>query len=83
KAVGSTQIQNAAGKRRKKHAIHACPFRNLRNANNCNATFTARHNLRYHIYAHFGHKPYKCSKCTYAASSPATTKRHQSSCKVT
>ncbi|KAM6490641.1 hypothetical protein JOM56_013984 [Amanita muscaria] len=83
KAVGSTQIQNAAGKRRKKDGIYACPFRKLRNANNCIATFTARHNLRYHVYAHLGLKPYECGKCKYAASSPATTKRHQLSCKVT
>ncbi|KAM6497425.1 hypothetical protein JOM56_007898 [Amanita muscaria] len=78
-AVGSSQIQQAAGKRRKKAGIHQCPFRNA----GCNATFTARHNLRYHLNSHRGLKPYKCNKCSYAAASPATTKRHQANCKGT
>ncbi|KAM6490191.1 hypothetical protein JOM56_014383 [Amanita muscaria] len=79
KTVGSPAIQQAAGKRRKKKGSFNCQFRNL----GCNATFTARHNLRYHLNSHRGEKPYKCNKgCSYAAASPATMKRHQGSCKA-
>ncbi|KAM6490608.1 hypothetical protein JOM56_013951 [Amanita muscaria] len=75
--VGSPQIQQAAGKRRKKNGIYQCPYRKA----GCLATFTARHNLRYHLNAHWGQKPYKCVKCSYAAAAPANTKRHQATCK--
>ncbi|KAM6490197.1 hypothetical protein JOM56_014389 [Amanita muscaria] len=72
RAVGSPQIQQAAGKRRKKDGIYQCQFRNA----GCNATFTALHNLRYHLNAHRGLKPYKCSECPFTANSPSTVKRH-------
>ncbi|KAM6490615.1 hypothetical protein JOM56_013958 [Amanita muscaria] len=76
KPVVSSQFQRAAGKRRKE-GIYKCPFRNV----GCNATFTAPHNLRYHVNSHQGLKPYKCGKCLYATTSPATMKRHQLNCK--
>ncbi|KIL56836.1 hypothetical protein M378DRAFT_362039 [Amanita muscaria Koide BX008] len=72
RVVGSPQIQQAAGKRRKKNGIYECTFRNV----GCNATFTAPHNLRYHLNAHRGLKPYECTECSYAAASPTTLKRH-------
>ncbi|KAM6490619.1 hypothetical protein JOM56_013962 [Amanita muscaria] len=72
RAVGSPQIQQAAGKRRTKNGIYQCTFRNA----GCNATFTARHNLRYHLNAHRGLKPYECTECSYAATSPTALKRH-------
>jgi len=79
KDVGSLQIQEAAGRRRKKGG-YQCPFRNI---TGCSAIFTARHNLRYHINSHRGDKPYRCRKCPYSAASPATMKRHRSTCKGT
>ncbi|KIL58115.1 hypothetical protein M378DRAFT_112358 [Amanita muscaria Koide BX008] len=79
--VGSDAIQKAAGKRRKKDGSYVCPYRKA--TPRCPATFTARHNLRYHLNSHLNQKPYKCVTCSYAAASPATTKRHQSTCKGT
>ncbi|KIL62372.1 hypothetical protein M378DRAFT_12848 [Amanita muscaria Koide BX008] len=79
--VGSDAIQQAAGKRRKKDATYVCPYRKA--TPRCLATFTARHNLRYHLTSHLAQKPYKCVTCSYAAASPATTKRHQLTCKGT
>lgn len=78
KAVGTPLNHQAAARRRKKDGIYQCPFRH---AAGCSAAFTARHNLRYHINAHWGLKPYRCIKCSYAAASPANIKRHQATCK--
>ncbi|KAM6490184.1 hypothetical protein JOM56_014376 [Amanita muscaria] len=77
--VGSPQIRRAAGKQRKKDGIYRCPYRRAE----CSATFNARHNLQSHIYAHMSVKPYMCGKCTYAASSPGTVRRHELTCKGT
>ncbi|KAM6490656.1 hypothetical protein JOM56_013999 [Amanita muscaria] len=70
--VGSGQIQQASGRRRKKEGNIVCPFRNT----GCNATFTSPHNAIYHRNAHLGLKPYKCTECSYAAAAPATLRKH-------
>ncbi|KIL55834.1 hypothetical protein M378DRAFT_561048 [Amanita muscaria Koide BX008] len=74
KTVGSTQSRKASAKRRKKDAIHQCPY--------CISTFTEPHNLHYHINRHLGLKPYKCTICEFATVYPTTlgqhmVKRHQ------
>ncbi|KIL58097.1 hypothetical protein M378DRAFT_339968 [Amanita muscaria Koide BX008] len=70
RAVGSLLIQQAAAKRRKSDGIYECPFPN------CNSTFTKAHNLEYHIYAHMGLKPYKCSTCGFATAYPTALGSH-------
>ncbi|KIL58500.1 hypothetical protein M378DRAFT_86432 [Amanita muscaria Koide BX008] len=73
--VGSEKLDEASNKRRKNGAKHHCSI--------CNRTLTTKHNLKNHVNSHRGLKPYKCGKCPYAAASPATTKRHQLTCKGT
>ncbi|KAM6490650.1 hypothetical protein JOM56_013993 [Amanita muscaria] len=77
RAVGSPLIQQAAAKRRKNGGIYyECPFLN------CNSTLTKPHNLEYHINAHMGVKPHKCSACEFATSYPTTLGQHvKRSCK--
>lgn len=75
--VGSQKIAAAAYKRRSRTVKYICPY----HENGCEAEFTARHNLEYHINSHMGRKPYKCKKgCPYAAPSPATVRRHEKAC---
>ncbi|THU86163.1 hypothetical protein K435DRAFT_805328 [Dendrothele bispora CBS 962.96] len=44
----------------------------------CSKNFTAGHNLKFHIWAHFAVKPYHCQECLYRATVPWTLKRHVS-----
>ncbi|THU92456.1 hypothetical protein K435DRAFT_800490 [Dendrothele bispora CBS 962.96] len=44
----------------------------------CSKNFTAGHNLKFHIWAHFAVKPYHCQECLYRATVPRTLKRHVS-----
>ncbi|KAM6503996.1 hypothetical protein JOM56_000939 [Amanita muscaria] len=67
----------AAPKRRYAQGTLRCPLY----VNGCNATFTTRHNLQYHLNSHYGIMPYHCRKgCPYKASSPSTMKRHEKNC---
>ncbi|KIL55845.1 hypothetical protein M378DRAFT_17584 [Amanita muscaria Koide BX008] len=72
RAVGSREIQQASGRRRKKEGNFVCPFRNT----GCKATFTAPHNAQYHLNSHLGLKPYECTECSYAAAALGTLRRH-------
>ncbi|THU95876.1 hypothetical protein K435DRAFT_797753 [Dendrothele bispora CBS 962.96] len=42
----------------------------------CRNNFTAAHNLKFHIWAHFAVKPYHCQECLYRSTVPRTLKRH-------
>lgn len=68
RAVGSLLIQQAAAKRRTSDGIYECPL--------CNSTLTRPHNLEYHINAHMGLKPYKCSTCRFATAYPTALGPH-------
>lgn len=69
RTVGSAPIQQAAAKRRRKDGIYQCPY--------CNSTFTEVHDLQFHINAHLGLKPFKCSMCMFAtAYGPTILRKH-------
>ncbi|KAJ3836569.1 hypothetical protein F5878DRAFT_624844 [Lentinula raphanica] len=84
KGVGSVACRDAARRRRVVRPgkdgstpRFFCPILD------CNAHFTAKHNLEYHLEAHFGIKRYQCGDCDSRFPSRNNLRRHlKSSCKA-
>ncbi|KAL1729045.1 hypothetical protein EV714DRAFT_285192 [Schizophyllum commune] len=74
KKVASAAILQASGGRRKKAADFKCTWEQ------CNATFTAKHNLTNHMNSHKGVKPHKCKYCNNGFTTSGTARRHENQC---
>ncbi|KAI5885874.1 uncharacterized protein SCHCODRAFT_02518496 [Schizophyllum commune H4-8] len=74
KKVASAAILQASGGRRKKAADFKCTWEQ------CNATFTAKHNLTNHMNSHKGVKPHKCRYCGNGFTTSGTARRHENQC---
>ncbi|KAF8344534.1 hypothetical protein F5887DRAFT_1283186 [Amanita rubescens] len=68
----------ASNKRRKKPANYRCPDKS------CDADYTQKHNLKYHLNMHNNHRPYKCNYkdqgCDFDATAPSIAARHSITC---
>lgn len=76
-AVNAINTEDIAGpskrvmdSNRQRRRPYACSF------SGCNASFTARHNLKSHLNAHLGLKRYKCPFCNRPFCRPYDQKRH-------
>ncbi|KAF8632386.1 hypothetical protein AX15_001895 [Amanita polypyramis BW_CC] len=74
--IVSESMRKASSKRRTRVARHFCPYKN------CTSSFTATHNLKYHMNSHEGIKHYSCKHqgCMFRATAPATAARHAKKC---
>ncbi|KAJ7472764.1 hypothetical protein FB451DRAFT_302690 [Mycena latifolia] len=72
--VASPASVQASTSRRKKPAKFRCPH--------CPSSFTARHNLRHHVNAHTGARPYHCAVCGTHYTTPSVLTRHLKTCRA-
>ncbi|KAJ6545027.1 hypothetical protein DFH09DRAFT_658687 [Mycena vulgaris] len=73
--IGSPANIQAANRRRKKAARYYCPHPH------CNSSFTANHNLKYHLNSHAGIRPFPCA-CGFSFTTPSVQKRHAQKCRI-
>ncbi|KAJ7111986.1 hypothetical protein C8R44DRAFT_256412 [Mycena epipterygia] len=75
--VATEATRTASRKRRRdpnKRGQYVCEVEN------CNADFTAKHNLQNHINSHFSNKKYKCHDCGHLFVTQYCQTRHASRC---
>ncbi|KAJ7921235.1 hypothetical protein B0H13DRAFT_1473389, partial [Mycena leptocephala] len=72
--ISSEKIRQASNARQMKAAaVFRCPLET------CSRTFTARHNLLYHINAHNKYRPHRCT-CGMSFTTQGVLNRHKKRC---
>ncbi|KAJ8072181.1 hypothetical protein PM082_015739 [Marasmius tenuissimus] len=74
--VASASVAAASQARRKKEPIFICSVAG------CNQRFTAKHNLKNHVNAHSGIRPFACSFCAKEFTTKHVLNRHEKTCKA-
>ncbi|KAL0575498.1 hypothetical protein V5O48_006483 [Marasmius crinis-equi] len=75
--IALPNVRESSNRRRGQNTrLLSCPV------DSCNSTFTARHNLKYHVDAHRGIKDFQCEWCGRSFTGGSDCKRHAKKCRA-